>query len=289
MINGSWVPRRSVRIPRLLPRRLRSLHSAGLALALVGCLGLGWLWFRGSSFVRVQRVTVTGLSGPDVARIRAALTATALQMTTLDMNISRLEAAVSRYPFVRALTVSGNGAHAVVIRVTEQIPVALIQVAGGMRVVDSQGELLPATTTHGSLPQVPLGNPPSGSWLTAPGPRGVIAVLAAAPYAFLAHITTAVSSVAHGVTVQLRNGPQLYFGQTTQLARKWNAAVAVLRSSYTRGAAYIDLSDPRRPAPGVPVVSTNTTSVPTSPGSGTASVGGGNGSTSTTAGARTGG
>ena len=50
--------------------------------------------------------------------------------------------------------------------------------------------------------------------------------------------------------VQLRNGPQLYFGPTAQLARKWTAAVAVLQNKGSAGAAYIDVTDPQRPAAG---------------------------------------
>ena len=36
-----------------------------------GCSAGGWLWFRDSSLVAVERVTVTGLSGPDARQIRA--------------------------------------------------------------------------------------------------------------------------------------------------------------------------------------------------------------------------
>ena len=80
MISGSWVRERRFTMPRVLPRRLRSLHTLVLVLALVLVAWLGWLWYRGSAFVRVQRVTVTGLSGPDVPQIRNALSSAALAM-----------------------------------------------------------------------------------------------------------------------------------------------------------------------------------------------------------------
>jgi hypothetical protein len=57
----------------------------------------------------------------------------------------------------------------------------------------------------------------------------------------------------HGVVVQLRNGPQLYFGPTDELAHKWAAVVAVLQNRDSAGAGYIDVSDPGRPAAGVGV------------------------------------
>lgn len=265
MITGSWVrerrltmPRRLARLlprrlPRLLPPRLLSLHTLALALG-VALLGwLGWTWYSGSSFVRVRNVTVTGLSGPDVPQIRRALVSAALGMTTLDMNITGLEAAVSRYGYVQRLTVTSRGAHAVTIRVQEQVPVALVQDGGQTRVVDADGRLLSGSVAHGALPVVPLRSAPAGAAVTAPGARAAIAVLAAAPYALLSHVTSATSSSAHGVIVQLRSGPQLYFGPMSQLHRKWATAVAVLADNSSSGASYIDLSDPQRPAPGTAV------------------------------------
>ena len=57
-----------------------------------GLLGGGaWLWLRDSSLVAVQRVTVTGASGPDAAQIRSALAAAARNMTTLDVHMETLQ------------------------------------------------------------------------------------------------------------------------------------------------------------------------------------------------------
>ncbi|HEX3616734.1 MAG TPA: cell division protein FtsQ/DivIB [Solirubrobacteraceae bacterium] len=261
MISGSWVRERRFTVPRLLPRRLRSLHTLALVLALLAIGWLGWLWYRGSSFVRVQHVTVTGLSGPDVPQIREALSSAALEMTTLNVSIAKLETAVSRYGYVERLTVTGAGAHGLVIHVVEQVPVALVQSGGQSQIVDADGYLLPSTAAHGTLPTVPLKNPPDEQSVTAPGARAAIAVLAAAPYALLAHVTYATSSNAHGVIVQLRSGPQIYFGPSVELARKWTAAVAVLQNKDSAGAAYIDVSDPMRPAAGVAVSASQATAL----------------------------
>lgn len=248
------MPARRFVMPRLLPRRLRSLHTLVLVLLLGLCGWLGWVWYRGSSFVRVEHVTVTGLSGPDVRRISTALTDTALRMTTLNIDVEKLEAAVSQYAFVEALTVTSHGAHDVSISVDERVPVAYVSVGGRRQLVDADGLLLPSTTArHGSLPVIPLAEAPSSDTITAPAARAAVAVLAAAPYRLLGHVTQVTSSSAHGAIVQLRQGPALYFGPSSQLARKWIAAVAVLQSRYAAGAAYIDLTDPERPAPGVAV------------------------------------
>jgi cell division septal protein FtsQ len=250
VIDGSWVRERAYAMPRLLPRRVRSLHSVMLVLVVLLIGWLGWTWYRGSSFVKVEHVTVTGLSGPNVPQIRADLTSEALQMTTLDVSIAKLESAVSQYSYVQRLTVTSAGAHGLVIHVAEQVPVATVQVGDQTEVVDGDGTLMSSSTTHGPLPVVPLVSAPNGAAVTAAGARAAIAVLAAAPYALLAHVASATSSSAHGVIVQLRNGPQLYFGPASQLEQKWTAAVAVLQNKTSVGASYIDVTDPQRPAAG---------------------------------------
>jgi cell division protein FtsQ len=256
VISGSWVRERGFAVPRLLPRRLRSLHTLLLVLALVLVGWLGWTWYRGSSFVKVEQVTVTGLGGPDVPQIRGALSSAALEMTTLNVGIAKLEAAVSQYGYVQGLTVTREGAHRLEIHVVEQVPVALVQVGGQTQVVDADGRLLPSSITHGTLPAVALKTAPDGGAITAPGARAAIAVLAAAPYALLSRVANATSSGTRGVIVQLRNGPQIYFGPTAQLAQKWSAAVAVLQNKGSVGASYIDVSDPLRPVAGAGVSQT---------------------------------
>jgi cell division protein FtsQ len=217
---------------------------------LLALLGGGWLWFRDSSLVAVQRVTVTGASGPDAAKIRTALIAAARSMTTLDVSMSQLDTAVAPYPDVRRLDVSPSFPHGIRIRVIEQIPVAVVRVAGREIEVAGDGTLLHADTRSGSLPTIPLGIAPGGTRLTG-WARGAVALLAAAPYELLPHISQVVSDPNHGLTAELRNGPRIYFGSGQQLAAKWTSAAAVLADKTSAGAEYIDVSDPARPAAGV--------------------------------------
>jgi hypothetical protein len=53
-----------------------------------------------------------------------------------------------------------------------------------------------------------------------------------------------------GVVAQLQHGPAIYFGQPGDLARKWQAAVAVLAQRASQGATYIDVRMPDRPVAG---------------------------------------
>jgi cell division protein FtsQ len=237
---------------------------AVLAAAVI-LLGAGWLWFRSSWLVAVHEVRVTGLSGPGVSQITRALTIKAETMTTLDIDVSALQRSVAAYPYVHSLNVSTQFPHGVTIDVLEEIPVATVSADGRATAVDAAGELLrSAGTSHDALPSVPIGSISMGTSgagrITAPGSLAALRVLAAAPYGFLPHVARAFSSSEHGVVLQLRNGPQLYFGPVAQLADKWTAALAVLSargSAAATGAAYIDVSDPERPAVGAHVPSTS--------------------------------
>ena len=250
--------RRHPSLPRIQPGKGRVIVAL---VVIVLVAGLGWLWYRNSSFVKIRRVTVVGLSGPDVPAIRAALDRSALTMTTLNVSMNQLDTAVERYPAVRSLSVTTEGSHAVLIRVNEQVPVALVTNGGELVSVAGSGQLLPQSTVpHGVLPTLALASAPSGEQITAAGTLATLAVLQAAPYQWLAHIQTARSSAAHGVILQLRKGPAVYFGLANQLAAKWNALDAVLENRGSQGAQYIDVSDPQRPAAGVNVTTTTTAS-----------------------------
>jgi cell division septal protein FtsQ len=260
MSTSTWIRSDTRRLPRLphLPSGKLRIAVAIVMIVFVG--GLGWLWYRGSSFVQIRRVTVMGLSGPDIPQIRSALEQSALTMTTLNVQVEKLDAAVSEYPAVHSLTVTTEGDHAVLIQVNEQVPVALVGHNGELVAVDGAGQLLPQSAApHGVLPTLQLGAASAGQ-ITGHRALALLQVLQAAPYQWLAHVRTASSSAAHGVIVHLRNGPEVYFGPANQLSAKWAALSAVLLNKGSAGAEYIDVSDPQRPAAGVNAKTTITTS-----------------------------
>jgi cell division protein FtsQ len=232
-----------------------------------------WFWFRDSSFVSVKTVAVTGESGPDAAGIRSALIIAARNMTTLDVDMGQLRTAVSPYPSVKTLQVATDFPHGLRIHVVEQLPVAVIQLAGRTIAVAGDGTLLRDVQSAPSLPSIGLTVPPGGPRLTDPSALAAVAALAAAPYQLLSRISHVQTAAPHGLVAQLRAGPEVYLGDSSELAQKWSAAVAVLSDSGSAGAAYIDVSDPRRPAAGA-----GSAAVASANGSGTGS-GNGNGST----------
>jgi cell division septal protein FtsQ len=255
--------------------------------ALLLVLGCFWLWFKDSPLVSVDRVQVTGLSGPDVPQIRQALAAAAVRMTTLDVDMARLRAVARPYPDVRSLTVNTQFPHGMVIHVVEQVPIAQINVNGSPMAVSRDGSVLAATPGTTRLPVLSVTSLPAGTRFTGSGALATLGVLSAAPYRFLSHIQSAQETSQNGVVVQLRHGPQIRFGDTTQLHDKWGAALAVLGASSAQGAQYIDVTDPGRPAAGAATGSRSTGTASTATSSaGTTS--GTTGSTSGTTGSTSG-
>jgi cell division protein FtsQ len=230
-----WVPRLGTMI-------------AVLMLALL--LGGAWLWLRDSALVSVRHVVVQGDTGPDQGPIRSALTGAARNMTTLHVRLDQLRTAVAPYPVVKDLQVSVQFPHGLRIRVVEQIPVGAISAAARLIAVAGDGTLL-RDVPAGSLPTIPLRVPPGGTKLSEPHALGELAVLAAAPYPMLARISQVSTIGGHGLVAQLRSGLSIVFGDTGRLAAKWTAATAVLGDSGSAGAAYIDVTEPARPAAGV--------------------------------------
>jgi cell division protein FtsQ len=172
-------------------------------------------------------------------------------MTTLNVQTSKLRTAVAPFPVVKDVQVSTSFPHGIRIRVIEQIPVATITSGGQRMTVAGNGTLLRDVAPSRSLPSIPVPVLPGGNQLTNTTALQAVAVLAAAPYQLLNHVEAVTTSAGHGVTVRLRNGPSLYFGDRELLTAKWIAAAGVLADPGSAGASYIDVTDPQRPAAGV--------------------------------------
>jgi cell division protein FtsQ len=235
-------PRLALRPPRP-PARVLIACAAVVAL-----VGGGWLWLRDSRLVAVERVTVTGLSGPEAPRVREALQSAARDMTTLHVRRGELRTAVDPFPAVKALETHPDFPHGLRIVVHEHVAVAAL-VAGSERVaVAADGTLLRANPAA-DLPAVAVQAPPAGHLLENARAQRMVALLAAAPPALRDQVVRAYVGP-HGLTAPLRDGPVLYFGGSERLRAKWIAATRVLADRSSAGATYLDLRIPERPAAG---------------------------------------
>src|SRR4051795_9601336 len=96
-----------LRLPARRPSRRFTLGVLAVAALLVPA----WFLLRDSPLVSVDKVNVTGVSGPQAAEGRQALTDAAERMTTLDIDQRKLTDAVRQFPIVAGLTVKAPLLH----------------------------------------------------------------------------------------------------------------------------------------------------------------------------------
>ncbi len=239
-------------------RRTLRAHPRALLLAalLAAVLTGGWLAVRDLSLFAVERVTVTGATGPDGPAVRAALADAARSMTTLHVDGGTLDDAVARHPSVRSVEVDRDLPDALTLRVVEHHTVAAVSVNGRRVPVTASGRVLDGARAAGDLPVI--------------GPAHqharLVRLLAAAPEPLRRRGRRAYLGE-NGLTLAMRDGPTLYFGRSDRLEAKWAAAASVLADPASGGARYVDVSVPERAAAGgvAPSTSASASSLPPDP------------------------
>lgn len=229
-------------------RANRLILPAAIATLVVAVLGVGLLWFRDSSLVAVKQVTITGAQGSQAEEIRGALRSAAEDMTTLHVREDALRAAVQQYPSVASVRASADFPNRLRIEVRSRTPVAALDTGQRRVAVAGDGTILNGSSTDG-LPRVRVSAPVAGQRLRGRGPTALVSLVAAAPQPLRDRAERAFLGP-DGLTVVLRDGPRLRFGRGDRLAAKWAAAARVLADEEARGATYIDLRLPERPAAG---------------------------------------
>jgi cell division protein FtsQ len=232
-------------------RRRRRLRLALLAVLVSSpVLAGGWLWLRHSSLVSVQRVLVSGVHGPDAQAIDAALTRAARRMSTLDVRPGALRAAVAPFRVVRGVRATASFPHGLRIRVIEQLPVAALVVGGVRTAAAADGVVLGPALLTGSLPSVGgASGSVTGQRVRGASVLGALTVLGAAP-APLARVLARAFTGPKGLTVVMRNGLLVYFGDASRPHAKWLSLARVLADPSSAGASYVDERLPERPAAG---------------------------------------
>lgn len=241
--------RRGLRRIAARPRLRLALICTVVALPL---LAGGWLWLRHSSYVAVQHVRIDGVHGPQARAIESALREAARGMSTLDAKPGALRAAVARFPVVSDVRAIPSFPHGMRILVTEQPPVAALLVAGVRTAVAGSGVVLGPALLSDSLPTVADNSEPAaGVRLRNPLVLDALIVLGAAPPA-LDRLASRAYMGPRGLTVAMRNGLLVYFGDATRPHAKWLSLARVLAEKSSAGATYIDVRLPGRPAAGFP-------------------------------------
>jgi cell division protein FtsQ len=234
---------------------------AGVVLAFAG-LALGWLWFRDSSFAAVRQVTVSGSTSSEDARVRAALETAGRGMSTLHLDTGALHDAVEPFASVADLRVSADFPHDLRVEVIEHEPVAMLQ-SGGSRVPVTGAGLLLQGVEARDLPAVTSKAPPLDGRVQDKRALGALKVAAAAPEELRAR-SERLFWGEDGLSVELRDGPELIFGRARDARAKWTGAARVLAEDSSAGATYLDLRVARVVAAGgVGPVTPEPTATPT--------------------------
>jgi len=236
-------------LSRSLSPRLRRLLLvlAGILLFLVAVY---LFWLRDSTLVAVNRVTVTGATTNEASRLRAALVSAARAMTTLHVDREGLERAVEAYPVVRGLEVSTDFPHTLRIKVLEHHPAAIAVTDGGRVPIAADGTVLRGLPVEGRLPTIEADGGVDGDRLEDHAALDAARVAGAAPAALRGRLRDVLSRKEDGVVVRMREGPDMIFGDAHRVRDKWIAAARVLADPAARGASYLDLRLPGRPAAG---------------------------------------
>jgi cell division protein FtsQ len=229
----------------ILPPRLRRRLTCLLAACIVLAAGYHF-WLRDSSVVAVEDVSVTGLTTKDAPRVRAALASAARTMTTLHVERSDLERAIAAYPVVRELEVHADFPRRLEIHVIEHRPAAMVD---GLPVA-GDGTILRGMPVEGSLPTIDPAGKLTGDRLTDAGALHAARVAGGAPGALRPRLEHVGLHTDDGIVVEVRDGPELIFGDATKVRAKWVAATRVLADPESAGASYIDVTLPGRPAAG---------------------------------------
>jgi cell division protein FtsQ len=230
----------------------RRLLLAAVASVLLG--SLYQFWFRDSGLVAVNEVEVTGLTTKDASRIQATLTAAAEEMTTLHIRVDELEEAVRGFPIVGSLHVEGDFPHGLRIEVVERPAAALVSVDGVPVPVAGDGTVLRGLQPPEGLALVRMDKPIVDGRVSDPRTLRALLVAGAAPAGMTQRIERLSEGPEQGITLELRDGPEIIFGDADFAVEKWTAAARVLADPDAAGATYIDVRLPERPvAGGLPV------------------------------------
>jgi cell division protein FtsQ len=234
----------------LIAARRRLRIAAICAVLSMPLLGGGWLALRHSPLVSVDHVRISGVHGPQAREIELALRQAAKGMSTMSAGTGALRSAVSRFPIVRDIRAIPSFPHSLRIVVTEQPPVAALLTAGVRTAVAGDGVVLGPTLLSSDLPTVADNlAPATGTHLRNPLVLQALTVLGAAP-TVLDRLATKVYMGPRGLTVQMRNGLLVYFGDAARPLAKWLSLARVLADSHSAGAVYVDVRLPERPAAG---------------------------------------
>ena len=236
------------------PRRPFAARALTIALV-VGALAVGltaayFLWFRDSGFVAVEQVTVEGIEGPEAPQVTEALTKSAREMTTLNLDEAQLARAVSEFPTVVAIQAEPDFPHGLAIEVTGRPPVLTVSDGGPAVPVSGDGTILRGVAvSEAGLPAIQVESLPVKGGLEGE-PLALARAAGAAPGPLRPLIEELAVEPGEGIEVTLEGGLPVKLGDPDALEEKWAAVAAVLANPQVKTLTHLDVRVPERPSIG---------------------------------------
>jgi cell division protein FtsQ len=223
-------------------RWLPSGRSLAVGFTLIALAGGAYLVARETSIFAVQQIDVEGATPALAARIRAALEP--LEGTSLvSFGRGAADRRLAGFPEIASVRYDRDFPHTLRVRVTVELPVAVLRKATDAWLVSASGRVL------GALPRIWLAAE-TGVTVGAPIETGhaltVATVLRTAR--FPVHVLAVRDDGDGQVVLQISGGREVRLGDTSNLNVKLAVAAAVL--PHAADALYIDVSVPTRAVAG---------------------------------------
>lgn len=235
------------------------------------------LWVVSGPVLGISGVTVAGYTGPQQAAVKQTAEAVAGTGSMVRLPSGDMRRALVRFPGVLDATIARDGLRSITVDVEMGDPVAVLAVnSGGRYLVSPSGQIMGTADDTARLPVIRVASYPPGGVVSEPGQRAALTFIGWLPPEYAGRLRN-VRGQGGRLFADLANGLELRIGTPTDLAEKAQALVAVLSQADPKtlaDAAYLDISNPRRPMLGakvVPLVEGTGTST-----TGTDTTGGGN-------------
>ena len=238
-------------------------------------IGLGLLllvlWIVSGPLLGISTVTVEGYTGKQQAAVQQTAELVAGTGSMVRLPRGDMRRALTRFPGVLDATIDRDGLRSIVVEVEMGDPVAVLTLASGERyLLSPSGQVMGKAEGTAGLPVIRLASYPPGGVLTEPGQRAALTFIGWLPPEYAGRLRN-LRGEGGRLFATLANGLELRIGPPTDLAEKAQALVAVLSQAdpaVLARAAYLDISNPRRPMLGSKVV-------PLTDGAGTSTTGSG--------------
>lgn len=226
--------------------RLRGWPAVALSIAVL--LGMGAVAVNSPIF-HARTIEVSGISRPSELSRRAVVEVAGVSRETnvlwLDTGVA--ERRLQANPWIAEATVSRELPATVRIDIRERMPVATVRGTGEFVVVAGDGRILERVEQDPRLPLVWGASVDGGEWLA---PRGAARALDAMLESVRSNVRRVVVGEDGSLTLRLRSGAQVLYGDERLPAEKASALQGVLEWAAREGRrlATVDVRAPSSPA-----------------------------------------